>query len=284
MNNAIVIKGLTKSYGTKQVLKGIDLQVGEGEIFALLGVNGAGKTTTLECMEGLRHYQGGEIVLGGRLGVQLQSTALLPQLQALEAIKMFALWHQFEIDMDYLQRLGILEFKHQAYQALSTGQKRRLHLAIAMLGDPDIVVLDEPTAGLDVEGRLALHQEIRAIKAKGKTIIMASHDMAEVEALCDRIAIIKDGSVIFVGDASALRQQVVNRHRIKLYGSGVVQFDHLAGVTLISEADGYYQLEVDSLRDGLLKIMMVVSEQGMVLNDLQVEQVSLEQCFMSLVR
>ena len=199
MDNIIEVYDLKKSYGTVAVLKDINLTVHKGEIFALLGVNGAGKTTTLECIEGLRAYDDGNITVNGKIGIQLQSSALQAYIKPMEAVKLFAKWNKTAPDNEMLQTLGIPELAKKKYSALSTGQKRRLHLALALIGNPDIIFLDEPTAGLDVEGRVSLHEQIRTLKSQGKTIILASHDMAEVEDLCDRIAVLKDGKIAFVG-------------------------------------------------------------------------------------
>ena len=199
MDNIIEIKDLKKSYGELAVLKGINLTVQRGEILALLGVNGAGKTTTLECIEGLRSYDSGTVTVNGKIGIQLQSSALQAHIKSMEAVKLFAKWNKTAPDEEMLKSLGIDELSKKKYVDLSTGQKRRLHLALALIGDPDIIVLDEPTAGLDVEGRVSLHEQIRALKSQGKTIILASHDMAEVENLCDRIAVLREGEIAFVG-------------------------------------------------------------------------------------
>ena len=208
MKYAIEVRGLEKKYGSKMVLKGLDLQIEKGEIFALLGVNGAGKTTTLECIEGLRKYDGGSIVVNGKMGIQLQSSSLPAHIKPMEAIKLFAKWNQTKIDDNMLKALNIKEIEKSQYLQLSTGQKRRLHLALALISNPDIIFLDEPTAGLDVEGRLSLHEQIRKLKSLGKTIVLASHDMAEVEALCDRIAILNSGKIVFCGTPSELTDKV----------------------------------------------------------------------------
>lgn len=199
MDNIIEVKDLKKSYGALAVLKGINLAVKRGEILALLGVNGAGKTTTLECIEGLRTYDSGTVTVDGKIGIQLQSSALQAHIKPMEAVKLFAKWNKTAPDEEMLKSLGIPDLSKKKYAALSTGQKRRLHLALALIGDPDIIFLDEPTAGLDVEGRVSLHDQIRALKSQGKTIILASHDMAEVEDLCDRIAVLREGEIVFVG-------------------------------------------------------------------------------------
>lgn len=160
MNKAIEIGNLTKSYGTHIVLNGLDFCIQQGEIFALLGVNGAGKTTSLECIEGLRKYDSGSITINGIMGIQLQSASLPEHIKPLEAVKLFAKWNKASLDKETLDALGIYEFAKKQYYQLSTGQKRRLHLALALTRNPDILFLDEPTAGLDVEGRLSLHEQI----------------------------------------------------------------------------------------------------------------------------
>ena len=155
MNEVIKIKNLKKSYGTHVVLDSLDFCVQQGEIFALLGVNGAGKTTSLECIEGLRKYDSGTIAITGKVGIQLQSSSLPGHIKPLEAVKLFAKWNKASLDRAMLDVLGIHDFAQKQYYQLSTGQKRRLHLALALTRNPDILFLDEPTAGLDVEGRLS---------------------------------------------------------------------------------------------------------------------------------
>ncbi len=208
MNSAIQVHELKKSYGENQVLKGLNFQIEKGEIFALLGINGAGKTTTLECIENLRKYDSGSITVNGKMGIQLQSSSLPAHIKAMEAVKLFSKWRGATIDSAMLNSLGIKEIEKKEYNKMSTGQKRRLHLALALIGNPDIVFLDEPTAGLDVEGRIAIHEQIRNLKAQGKTIILASHDMAEVESLCDRLAILKSGNIVFYGSPSELTDKL----------------------------------------------------------------------------
>ena len=155
MNEAIKINNLKKNYGSHVVLDGLDFCVQQGEICALLGVNGAGKTTSLECIEGLRKYDSGTIAITGKVGIQLQSSSLPGHIKPLEAVKLFAKWNKASLDRAMLDVLGIHAFARKQYYQLSTGQKRRLHLALALTRNPDILFLDEPTAGLDVEGRLS---------------------------------------------------------------------------------------------------------------------------------
>ena len=226
MRYAIEIDRLKKSYGDHTVLKDLTFGVREGEIFAVLGVNGAGKTTALECIEGLRRYDSGKIAVNGRMGIQLQSASLPACIRPMEAVRLFAKWNKTQIDHSMITDLGIQELAKNQYAELSTGQKRRLHLALALIGDPDIVFLDEPTAGLDVEGRVKLHSQIRRLKAQGKTIILASHDMAEVENLCDRIAILNDGDIAFLGTVEELSAKTGSRYIIDIKtGEGDQRFE-----------------------------------------------------------
>lgn len=231
--NAIEIRNLEKRYGNQTVLSGLNFSVRKGETFALLGTNGAGKTTTLECIEGLKKYDGGKINVNGKIGIQLQSASLPSHIKAIEAVKLFSKWNKprnktnkaekangknvldDEI-LDLLDSLGINEFAKKQYRQLSTGQKRRLHLVLALTRNPEILFLDEPTAGLDVEGRISLHEQIRKLKTKGKTIVLASHDMSEVENLCDRIAILSSGKIAFIGTVSELNQTVGKHFNIRI--------------------------------------------------------------------
>ena len=202
MNSAIQVRGLKKSYGRDIVLNGLDFEIKKGEIFALLGVNGAGKTTALECIEGLRKYDSGTITVNGKMGIQLQSSSLPAHIKPMEAVRLFAKWNRAKIDFTMLNVSGMKEIEKKQYIQLSTGQKRRLHLALALISNPDIIFLDEPTAGLDALSRVSLHEQIRKLRSQGKTIVLASHDMAEVENLCDRIAILNCGNIDFCGTAS----------------------------------------------------------------------------------
>ena len=265
MNHAIQVDGLKKSYGAHTVLKGLDFHVSKGEIFALLGVNGAGKTTALECMEGLRRYDSGDVAVNGRVGIQLQSASLPDYIKPMEAVKLFAKWNKSEIDAGTLQSLGINDLVKKRYIQLSTGQKRRLHLALALISNPDIIFLDEPTAGLDVEGRISLHSEIRRLKAQGKTIILASHDMAEVENLCDRIAILNNGEIVFCGTVAELTAKVGRRYTIRIK------------TTLGEEC-----FEADNISCTMLTLLEDYKRRGTEILDIKVDRGTLEQHFIKI--
>ena len=267
MNHAIQIKGLKKSYGNHIVLKGLDFTVRQGEVFALLGVNGAGKTTTLECMEGLKKYDDGSIKVNGKMGIQLQSASLPEHIRAMEAVRLFAKWNKAAVDKAMLDALGITELAKKQYYQLSTGQKRRLHLALALTGNPDILFLDEPTAGLDVEGRASLHEQIRRLKAQGKTMILASHDMAEVENLCDRIGILTDGRIAFLGTAWELNAKVGKHYNIS-----------------VRTNEGLETFQSDNIGETLYGLLEKYRETGTVISDIQINRGSLEQHFMKIAK
>ena len=267
MKYAIEVRGLDKKYGSKMVLKGLDLQIEKGEIFALLGGNGAGKTTTLECIEGLRKYDGGTIVVNGKMGIQLQSSSLPSHIKPMEAIKLFAKWNQTKINDNMLKALKIKEIEKSQYLQLSTGQKRRLHLALALIGNPDIIFLDEPTAGLDVEARLALHEQIRNLQSQGKTIILASHDMAEVETLCDRIAILNSGKIVFCGTPSELTDKVGRRYYIHL-----------------KTQEGVKSFETTNIEDTLISLLQECKQKKIRILDIKVDRGTLEQHFIKIAR
>lgn len=267
MTEALQVKSLKKSYGNLSVLKGVDFSVQKGEIFALLGVNGAGKTTALECIEGLRSYDEGKITVNGKIGIQLQSATLQAFIKPMEAVNLFAKWNRRTPDKAMLEALGIFELAKKKYADLSTGQKRRLHLALALTGDPDIVFLDEPTAGLDVEGRYSLHEHIRALKSQGKTIVLTSHDMAEVETLSDRIAILNDGKIAFIGTVEQLTAAAGRLHTI-----------------VITTASGQQSFDTDNLTETLLDKLAEYKEKGITVLDIKTDRGTFEQHFMSIAR
>ncbi len=284
MKTKIQVSNLQKGYNDNMVLKGISFQVSEGSIFALLGTNGAGKTTTLECIEGLRKYDDGDILIDGKIGIQLQSSSLPDGMKCSEALKLFAKWKNSSIDTDFIDRLGLESILKKQYKEMSTGQKRRLHLALAMIGNPDIIFLDEPTAGLDVEGRVSLHKEIRKLKSAGKTIIMATHDMAEVEALCDKLAIIKDGKIVFIGTVNELRDEMKNTYKIQLKLSSPLPLDELSFSSYIGQLQDYHSFEITKIDDGLLELITLAKNNNIIIHDIQIEHASLEKCFINITK
>ena len=283
LTTIIKIDSLTKKYGDKMVLNGISFAIKRGEIFALIGTNGAGKTTAIECMEGLRKYNG-TIEIHGKIGVQLQTASLPTNIKVIEAIKLIAKWHATPIDMALVERLNVDSILNKKYKELSTGQKRRLHLVIAMIGDPDIIFLDEPTAGLDVEGRVALHTEIKELKKRGKTVVMSSHDMAEVEELCDRLAILKNGDIGFMGTVYELTKKHQDNYRMHVKLSNPLEMNALLSCSYIGEHQNYQIFETNKLEDGLYELTTLLREQKNSLRDLKIEHTSLEQSFMDIAK
>ena len=158
----------------------------------------------------------GNIKISGNIGIQLQSASLPAYMKVSEVIQLFSKWKCAEIDNSLLMALGVTDLQKKLYTELSAGQKRRLHLALALIGKPDILFLDEPTTELDVEGRISLHNEIRKLNQNGTTIILSSHDMAEVEALCTRIAILNNGVISFIGTTDELASKVGKKYNIKI--------------------------------------------------------------------
>ena len=282
MELAIEVSDLTKAYGENEVLHSISFNVKKGEIFGLLGINGAGKTTTLECLEGLLSYQAGQVRLHGTIGVQLQSTSLPEEIRAKEALELFARWNRVKLDWILVERLGITNFQNKVYKELSTGQKRRLHLALSLIQDPDILFLDEPTAGLDVEGRIALHEEIRSLKQRGKTIIMSSHDMAEVEELCDTIGVLRGGRLAFIGTPQEMTVTIKDSSKIYLYLSSSLSGKEFLYCSFLGCDHKYQVFESSHLREGLLELLQMISKENISLIDMKLERVSLEERFLAL--
>ena len=207
----IHVQDFRKTYGNFVAVDGISFAVGRGEIFGLLGPNGAGKTSTLECLEGLRSPNGGSLSVAGvnpaahsaklrnLIDVQLQSSGLPESITPQEAMKFFCAYHGVAPRFDLLERVGIAEKRKTQFYNLSTGQQRRLSLALAVAHNPAVLFLDEPTAGLDVASRVDLHNLMRELQAAGTTIILATHDMAEAEEMSDRVAILLKGKIVSVG-------------------------------------------------------------------------------------
>ncbi len=217
MPDAIVVRDLRKSYDGVEALRGVSFEVGEGEVFGLLGPNGAGKTTTVEILEGYRRRDGGEVTVLGedpaaapralkeRIGVVLQHSELHPLLTVREVHQMFAGYYAEPRSVDDVVDLVGLAGKRDArVKTLSGGQKRRLDLGVALVGDPDLVFLDEPTTGFDPAARRSAWEMIRALRSLGKTILLTTHYLDEAQQLADRVAVIQAGRIVSLGTPAAL--------------------------------------------------------------------------------
>jgi len=214
---AIAVRDLRKAYGEHEALRGISFEINAGEVFGLLGPNGAGKTTTVEILEGYRTRDGGEVdVLGfdparaksayrERIGVVLQHSQLWPNLTVAETHRMFAGYYEHPRDVDeVIQLVGLGQKRDARIKTLSGGQKRRLDLGVALVGDPDLVFLDEPTTGFDPAARRAAWEMIRSLRSLGKTILLTTHYLDEAEQLADRVAVLREGRIIREGTPAEL--------------------------------------------------------------------------------
>lgn len=284
MSNAIIVDHVTKSYGSNIVLNQLSFQVKSGTIFAILGINGAGKTTLLECMEGLRKYDG-TITYQGEIGVQLQSSSLPHKIKVHEAIQLFAVWNHKKHTDDIIQKFHLEDIINHIYETLSTGQKRRLHLAIAMLHNPDILFLDEPTAGLDIEGRILLHQILLDLKEQGKTIVLASHDMAEVEQLCSEMIVLKHGTICFQGTADAFKTWQATCVHVVLKLSGKLPNLNLLNMDSIHIRDNLeYHITCQNLHAFLLTLLPRLEEHQIRIEKITSQYHSLEDQFRQILQ
>ena len=215
--NAIAVRGLRKSYGALEAVRGIDFEVRRGEVFGLLGPNGAGKTTTVEILEGYRRRDAGEVeVLGSdpadaggawreRIGVVLQSSAMYETLTVVEMLRLFAGYYREPRPVDEVVSLvGLQDKRDDRVRRLSGGQRRRLDLGLALVGDPELIFLDEPTTGFDPRARRQAWETIRGLRGLGKTILLTTHYLDEAERLADRVAVLAQGRIVASGAPAEL--------------------------------------------------------------------------------
>jgi ABC-2 type transport system ATP-binding protein len=235
--SAIRVEELRKRYGEEEALRGISFEIEEGEVFGLLGPNGAGKTTTVEILEGYRTRDGGEVEVLGfdpqrserrfreRIGVVLQSSELWSTLTPLETLRMFAGYYPRPRAVDeVLDLVGLTDKRDARARTLSGGQKRRLDLGIALVGDPQLVFLDEPTTGFDPAARRTAWEMIRSLRALGKTVLLTTHYLDEAQQLSDRVAVLRQGRIVTIGAPSVLTGGSVEAEiRYRRNGEQVVQ-------------------------------------------------------------
>ena len=234
--SAIDVRGLRKSYGSREVLHGLDFAVEAGEVFALLGPNGAGKTTTVEILEGYRARDAGEVrVLGedpqragasfrARIGIVLQSSAVYPTLTVREIVELFAGYYPAARDpLEVIDLVGLEQTRDARVRTLSGGQLRRLDLALALVGDPELLFLDEPTTGFDPAARRQAWETIRGLRALGTTILLTTHYLEEAHRLADRLAILRDGHIVVTGTPQdLLAEHAIVEIRFRRDGRDVV--------------------------------------------------------------
>jgi len=295
--SAVTVSGLVKRYGNFTAVDGISFDVRPGEVFGLLGPNGAGKTSTLECIEGMRRIDGGQVAvadidvrtagkaLRSKLGVQLQASALPDTIRAAEAMALICGWHNLKPRIELIERFGLDPKMKQTYKQMSAGQKRRLNLALAMAADPEVVVLDEPTAGLDVQGRAQLHQSIREVKAQGVALLLATHDMAEAETLCDRVAIVVHGKIVSLGTPEEVTAASLSETRITIHtrNGSLLPGQSTGEARFMGENEGYGIWHCHDVADSVMRLLQKVKDAGDTVEDLRVERPSLEERFLELV-
>lgn len=298
--HAIYAHGLRKSYDSFEAVKGIDFAVRPGEVFGLLGPNGAGKTTTVEILEGLRRRTAGEVrVLGfdpelqtnqlkDRIGVALQATNLADKITVREAMTLFAAFYSRTVDAGkLLQRLQLEDKKDAAYATLSGGQKQRLALALALINDPQLLFLDEPTTGLDPQVRLEIRDLIEELRAEKRTIVMTTHYIEEAERLCDRVAIIDAGVIIAIGTPRELQEKSASQSGIEATLSRPAPAGDLPafseGIRSTLSEDRRH-LTISSKRPARTLVDMVkwIDAQGIELDDVHLKRPTLEDVFIEL--
>jgi len=298
MKSAMIeVNEFSKTYGSFRAVDGISFAVQKGEIFGLLGPNGAGKTTTLECLEGLRMADGGTLRVAGVdpgrdtnrlrsvIGVQLQSSGLPETITPLEAMRFFCTYHKVAPRYDLLERLGLGQKEKARFAELSTGQQRRLALALAVAHEPEVLFLDEPTAGLDVASRAELHAILNEQQARGTTILLATHDMAEAEELADRIAILLHGRIAATGTpmeitaTGASLTKVSVRTQQNLFNGHA---DHMPGVQQFDRIDDYGIFFSTDIEATIGAILSAIQTEDDTLIDLRVERPSLEDRFLEI--
>ncbi|MFC6230936.1 ABC transporter ATP-binding protein [Paenibacillus allorhizosphaerae] len=296
--------GLIKKYGDFTAVKGVHFEVYKGEVFGLLGPNGAGKTTTMEMIEGLRRPDGGHAVVAGYdtrtelkkvkqvIGVQLQSTSLFDLLKVHEIVRMYASFYSVSVPIEpLLDDMILQEKRNDRVKHLSGGQKQRLAIALALVNDPQVVFLDEPTTGLDPQARRTLWDIVLRLKERGKTVVLSTHYMEEAHVLCDRICLMDSGQVIALDTPRNLVRSLQSDSAIEFRLEGSDDFteeqeqqvrDALAERKEVKQVDRrkeVYVLYTDQLQTSLVDLIALAEEKGWKVHDLQTRTATLEDVF-----
>ena len=297
-DTVIEIDGLRKQYGGTAAVDGLSLSVGTGEIVGLLGPNGAGKTTTIECLLGLREADEGQLKLFGmqrgaaspairaRLGIQLQTTGMLQLLTVREQVGLFArLFPRHLPEDEMLSHVGMEDMANAPTRSLSGGQKQRLAVALALVNDPDLLFLDEPTTGLDPQARRALWDVIATLRTRGKSVLLTTHYMEEAAYLCDRVAIVDHGKIIEMGSPEALIRKHFQETAIEFVSNGACDqgaFGALVGTTRTLVENGSVTLYTTDVPRTMAGLFDLATKSDLAFDDITVRQASLEDVFLKL--
>jgi ABC-2 type transport system ATP-binding protein len=293
--DAVRIRGLTKTYGDKAAVDGIDLDIHHGEIFALLGPNGAGKTTTVEILEGYRARDAGDVTVLGhdpgreraalahRIGMALQETAVEPYLTVRETVGMYAGFYPHPRDIDeVIDLVGLTPSRAERVVHLSGGQKRRLDMAVALAGDPELLFLDEPTTGFDPAARRDAWDIVSNLAALGKTVVLTTHYMDEAQHLAHRVAVMANGRIVAEGTPATLAARDHTRTRVRFrVPAGVDLPEELSGQPT---TEGFRELTVDDPVASLHALTGWALDAGVALDGLEVLRPTLEDVYLSLTR
>ncbi len=293
---AITVDHLHKAYGSTIAVDDVSFAVYQGEIFGILGRNGAGKTTTVECIAGLRIPDRGTLnVLGldpqedqrelhQRVGVQLQESALPPKFRVGEAVELYASFYRQPADPgQLLNTLGLEEKQGSYYRELSGGQKQRLSIVLALIGQPQIAILDELTTGLDPEARRETWGLIESVRGRGVTIVLVTHSMEEAERLCDRVVLVDHGKVIALGPPTTLGKEAATEKRIRLRASDEMPVEVLRALPEVSTVEHHgSDLVVLGTGNLVTAVVLAFDRAGLVAEDVRTESSSLEDAFIAL--
>ena len=296
--SVIRVRGLVKHYGDLVAVDGIDFDVAGGEIFGLLGPNGAGKTTTVEILEGLRSPDGGQAMVLGvdvatgadelkpRIGISLQTAAMYPKLTVTEIIDLFrSFYKKSRPTAELIDLLGLGERRNARTKELSGGQQQRLAVALALVNDPELVFLDEPTTGLDPAARRALWDIVRDLRNAGRSVLLTTHYMEEAEILCDRIAIMDHGHILENGTVDELISKRFTERAIRfdhLEGVQASDVEGLPGVTSVKEDDGEVLLYTRDVGPTIGALLAMTEARGLEPQNLAIRRATLEDVFLDL--
>ncbi len=295
-DRAVEVEQLTVAYGQRVAVDGISFSANKGEVLAVLGPNGAGKTTTVETLEGYRHPNAGRVRVLGldprgdrtelvlRIGVMLQRGGLYPMMNAEQALRLFEAYYPNPRSAgELLDLVGLSDVARTPYKRLSGGEQQRLALGLAIIGRPEVAFLDEPTAGVDPAGRVAIRQIIAALRADGVCVVLTSHELDEVERLADRVVIIDHGHIVAEGRPDEITEEAVVRFS-STPGLDVAALSSVLGTGVVEASPGLYELDGSPSPAAVAALAAWLAERDLALGSFEAGRESLEDVFMRLLR